>query len=260
MKKATPKYYSNPFAKGLKIFNLFSPDQKILSLKEIAETIKANESSVYRYTSTLVELGYLKKDPRTKMLSLDQKAYFMGQRLVKSFSLLEVVRPIIDEVYEKYKITIDSCLMEDYALLQLYFRAVDSSYNAVVSYYRLITNDVIHCSGLGKAIMAYLPEDEMRAIVDRVHSIKRTDKSITNKDALLEDLKKTKKRGYAINDEEYIIGGITIATPFFSLDTGRPVGAVSFDFSSAQSSVNDIERKYASILLQLGKNISKAIQ
>lgn len=260
MKKATPTYYSEPFAKGLKILNLFNPDQKILSLKEIAETIKANESSVYRYTNTLVNLGFLKKDPRTKMLSLDQKSYFMGQRLVKSFSLLEVVRPIIDEVYETHKITIDSCLMEDYALLQLYFRAVDSTYNAVVSYYSLITNDFIHCSGLGKAIMAYLPEDEMLAVVNRVHSIQRTVKSITNKDALLEDLKKTKKRGYAINDEEYVIGGITIATPFFSQGMGSPVGAVSFDFSTAQYSVEQAESKYASILMNLGKKISKAIQ
>jgi DNA-binding IclR family transcriptional regulator len=194
------------------------------------------------------------------MLSLDQKAYFMGQRLVKSFSLLEVIRPIIDEVYEIHKITIDSCLIEDYALLQLYFRAVDSTYNAVVSYYRLITNDFIHCSGLGKAIMAYLPEDEMLSIVDRVHSIKRTNKSITNKDALLEDLRKTKKRGYAINDEEYVLGGITIATPFFSQDTGHPVGAVSFDFSAAQYSVEQVESQYVSILLNLGKKISKAIQ
>jgi IclR family pca regulon transcriptional regulator len=260
MKKVTPHYFSEPFAKGLKILNLFSPDQKILSLKEIAETIKANESSVYRYTNTLEKLGFLKKDPKTKMLSLDQKAYFMGQRLVKSFSLLEIVRPIIDEVYETYTITIDSCLIEDYALLQLYFRAVDSSYNAVVSYYRLITNDVIHCSGLGKAIMAYLPEDEMLSIVERVHSIKRTEKSITDKDALLEDLRKTKERGYAINDEEYVIGGITIATPFFSPDRGRPVGAVSFDFSTAQYSAEQVESKYASILLNLGNKISKAIQ
>jgi len=260
MKKTTPSYYSEPFAKGLRILNLFSPAHKILSLKDIAETIKANESSVYRYTNTLVKLGYLKKDAKTKLLSLDQKAYFMGQRLVKSFSLLEVVRPIIDEVYETHKITIDSCLIEDNALLQLYFRAVDSSYNAVVSYYRLITNDVIHCSGLGKAIMAYLPEDEMLDVVDRVHSIKRTDKSITNKEALLKDLRKTQKRGYAINDEEYVLGGITIAAPFFSQDTGRPVGAVSFDFSATQYSAEQIESKYASILLNLGTKISKAIQ
>lgn len=260
MSKVTPRYFSEPFAKGLRILNLFRPDHKVLSLKEIAQTINANESSVYRYTNTLVGLGYLKKDPKTKLLSLDQKAYFMGQRLVKSFSLLEVVRPIIDEIYETYKITIDSCLIEDYALLQLYFRAVDSTYNALVNYYRLITNDVIHCSGLGKAIMAYLPEDEMLSIVDRVHSIKRTDKSITNKDALLEDLRKTKKRGYAINDEEYVVGGITIATPFFSQNAGRPVGAVSFDFSTAQYSVEQVESEYASILLNLGTKISKVIQ
>src|SRR5512139_2212816 len=97
MKAPSRPYFSEPFAKGLKIISLFGPDRKTLSLKEIAESLGANKSSVYRFTNTLVELNYLEKDPQTKLLSLGQRAYLLGLSLVNSFSLLDVVKPFIDE-------------------------------------------------------------------------------------------------------------------------------------------------------------------
>jgi IclR family pca regulon transcriptional regulator len=256
MKRPSHPYFSEPFAKGLRIIGLFAPERKTLSLKEIAECLKANKSSVYRFTNTLVELGYLKKDPQTKLLSLGQRAYLMGLSLVNSFSLLDVVKPFVDEVHDRYNISVDSCVLEEQALLQLYFRAAKDA----PSYQALIINPAIHCSGLGKAILAYLPEDERTALLNRLRLVQRTEKSITNKHELLADLDTTRIRGYAINNEEYIKGLFTIATPFFNLETGRPMGAVSFDFLVSQESLSEAERKYVQPLLKLGKDISAVIK
>jgi len=249
-------YYSEPFAKGLRILGLFKPEQKELSLSEIVSALKASPSSVYRFTNTLVRLGYLKKDPSTKRLSLGQRSYMLGLGLVNSFSLLEVVKPFIDEVHDKYDISIDSCVLEEQALLQLYFRAAKDA----PAYRALIINPAIHCTGLGKAIMAYLPEEELKSMLNRLPLIRRTNKSITDKDKLLKDLEKTRQRGYAINNEEYIKGLFTIATPFFNLETGKPIGAVSFDFLVSQASLKDVEKKYHDVLLKLGKDISAVIK
>jgi IclR family pca regulon transcriptional regulator len=227
-----------------------------LSLKDIAESLEANKSSVYRFTNTLVELNFLKKDPQTKLLSLGQRAYMLGLSLVNSFSLLDVIRPFIDDVHDRLNISIDSCVLEGEALLQLYFRAAKDA----PSYQALIINPAIHCSGLGKAILAYLPEEELTALLGRLRLVRRTDKSITDKRELLADLERTRQRGYAINNEEYIKGLITIGTPFFNLETGRPAGAVSFDFLVLQESLAEVEKKYAEVLLKLGKDISTVIK
>ena len=256
MKRPPHPYFSEPFAKGLRIIGLFAPERKTLSLKEIAESLKANKSSVYRFTNTLVELGYLKKDPQTKLLSLGQRAYLMGLSLVNSFSLLDVVKPFIDEVHDRFNISVDSCVLEEQALLQLYFRAAKDA----PSYQALIINPAIHCSGLGKAILAYLPEDERTALLGRLRLVPRTERSITERSDLLADLELTRSRSYAINNEEYIKGLFTIATPFFNLDTGRPTGAVSFDFVVSQESLSEAERKYVQPLLKLGKDISAVIK
>jgi IclR family pca regulon transcriptional regulator len=255
-RRAPSPYYSEPFAKGLRVLSLFSPERKNLSLSEIAVALDSHPSSIYRFTNTLVELNYLMKDPQTKRLSLGQKAYMLGLSLVNSFSLLDVVKPFVDEVHDRLNISIDSCVLEEQALLQLYFRAAKDA----PTYQALIINPAIHCSGLGKAILAYLPEKERTALLGRLHLVRRTDRSITDKRELLADLKRTRKRSYAINNEEYIKGLFTIATPFFNLETGRPVGAVSFDFLISQATLEEVEKRYVKVLLKLGKDISAVIK
>lgn len=245
-------YFSGPFAKGLQILSLFSPERKSLRLKEVADALGANSSSAYRFTNTLVELNYLKKDGKTKELSLGQRAYMLGLSIVNSFSLLDVVKPFIDEVHKKFNISIDSCVLEERALLQLYFCGAKDA----PTYKALIINPDIHCTGLGKAILAYLPEDERAEILGWRPLVKRTKNSISDMPKLLMDLERTRKRGYATNNEEYIQGLITIAAPFFEMSTGRPVGAVSFDFLISQATLKEIEKKYAKVLLKLAMDIT----
>jgi IclR family pca regulon transcriptional regulator len=254
-KRARP-YYSEPFSKGLRILGLFDPDHKVMSLKEISDALKANPSSVFRFTNTLVQLGYLDKDPKNKTLSLGKKAYLLGLGIVNSFSLLDVIKPFIDEVNQRYNISVDSCVLEGRALLQLYFRGAKDA----PVYKALIINPAINCTGLGKAILAFLPEDELTDLLKDLPLVRRTKNSITDKQKFLADLEKVRKRGYATNNEEYINGLITIATPFFNLKTGKPVGAVSFDFLISQATLEEAEKKYVKALLQLGKDISAVIK
>ncbi len=256
MKGPSHRYFSEPFAKGLRLIGLFGPERKTLSLKEIAESLNAHKSSAYRFTNTLVELDYLDKNPQTKLLSLGQKAYLLGLNLVNSFSLLDVVKPFIDEIRERLNISVDSCVLEGEYLLQLYFRAAKDA----PTYQAHIINPAVHCSGLGKAILAFLPENERTTLLGHLRLVRRTERSIMDKRELLADLEMTRTRGYAINNEEYIKGLITIATPFFNQETGRPEGAVSFDFLTIQESLANVEKKYVQDLLRLGKDISGVIK
>jgi DNA-binding IclR family transcriptional regulator len=255
-KKVSRPYFSGPFAKGLQVLGLFDSGHKIFSLKEIAGALGTNPSSAYRFANTLVALNYLNRDPKTRLLSLGQKAYRLGLGLVSSFSLLDVVKPFIDEVSERYDISVDSCVFEEQALLQLYFRGAKDA----PTYKALIVNPAIHCAGLGKAILAHLPEEDLKTLLGRLRLVARTDKSITTIKGLCEDLERTRQRGYAINNEEYIKGLFTIATPFFNLATGWPVGAVSFDFLLSQDSLANAERKYPKALIKLGQDISAVIK
>jgi len=255
MTEPSDRYYSKFFEKGLRVLSLFSPNRAVLSLKEIAAAIGVDKSSAYRFANTLVRLNYLKKDPATKVLTLAPKAYSLGLNLVKSFSLLQIIKPLIDEAYVVHQITIDSAILESYTLLKLYQRLAPDA----LSYQLPQVERAIHCTALGKAILAFLPENEKKEIIDQLPFVKKTDNSIMKKDALVADLGETRKRGYSINNEEYIVGVFAIGAPFFDLETNRPMGAISFDFSIIQYSLVQAEKKYSGVLLNLAHEISKMI-
>jgi DNA-binding IclR family transcriptional regulator len=260
VKKLEPKrptlYFSNPFSKGLRILSLFRPERNSLSLKEIAQTLSIDPSSAFRFCNTLVGLNYLNKDPRTKLLSPGPKAYALGLNLVKSFSLRQVIAPIVDDVYERQGITIDSGILEGDILVQVYYRAAKDA----LSYPLPIVASAMHCSSIGKSILANLPENECLDILSRLDFVKRTDRSITDKKQFLAELEKVRRQGFAVNNEEYIVGQIVIGAPFFNLETGRPAGAVSFDFSTIQNSLESVEAKYLDILLKLAKDITAVVR
>ena len=255
MKDESSLYFSKSFEKGLKIMGLFNPERRSLSLKEVSEMIGANKSSAYRFVNTLVKLDYIKKDPRTKLLTLAPNSYLLGLNLSRSFSLLQVIKPFIDEVYDARHISIDSALLSGGTLLKLYQRVAADT----VTYQISVVDPAIHCHALGKAILAFLPPDEMQDIVDHLHLVRKTENTLTTKKDLLADLKKTRERGYALNNEEVVLGLFAIALPFFSHDTKRPVGAVSFDFSTAQHSVKETCEQYVPILRKLAEDISRVV-
>jgi len=174
---------------------------------------------------------------------------------VKSFDLLEIIRPYIDEAYNMYKVSIDSALLEGNALLKLYQRVVKEK----VMYDLPIVETGLHCTALGKAVLAFLPDQEMQPLVDSLNLIKRSKNTLSTKAALLADLAETRKRGYALNDEEYIIGLISIGAPLINSEADRPIGAISFTFSSAEYSAKVMEKKYAKPVMDLANRISKAI-
>lgn len=249
------QYFSKPFAKGLRVLNLFTPDRSSLSLTEIADSLDTNKSSAFRFINTLVELGYLKKDPRTKLLTLGSKAYSLGMNLAKSFNTVQIIKPILDEAYETLQVTIDSALIEGISLLNLYRREVKDT--LMINFPPV--ESAIHCTALGKAILAFLPEKKRSEIIAQLSLNKRTKYSLSKKADLMKELKNVQNKGYATNNEEYTAGLLAIAAPFFSLETNFPVGAVSFDFSTLQFTLESAEKKYAKHLLKLAESISEEL-
>ena len=75
----------------------------------------------------------------------------------------------------------------------------------------------IHCTGVGKAILAYQAEKEVNRILDTVPLESYTEFTITDKDEIKQQLESTKVTGYSIDDEEIEIGLKCVAAPIFNI-------------------------------------------
>jgi DNA-binding IclR family transcriptional regulator len=84
----------------------------------------------------------------------------------------------------------------------------------------------LHCTSIGKAILATLPDDEVRALLHRAGMPARTEHTLTDEAALLTDLTDTRRRGYAEDHEENETGVRAVGAAIFD-HTGGVLGAVS---------------------------------
>ena len=121
------------------------------------------------------------------------------------------------------------------------------------------TRNCMHNTALGKAYLASLPEDIMLEKIKTLELVARTAKTITDKEIFLKEIKATKKRGYALQVEEYLPGVLAIAAPLYDPLHGRAVGAVSFDFSVLQHDIKGVVSQFGEMIQQTAKELSELL-
>jgi DNA-binding IclR family transcriptional regulator len=252
------QYYSVSLERGLSILRCFTPDRPVWSLKHISETIGLNKTSTYRFANTLVQLGYLKKDPQTKLMQLGPQIATFGLGYFYSNTLREIARPLIDEISDTYNITTELAFYEEDTIAVVYRREAVEAFVPRFPISR--RKQQLYLSAIGKAILSHLPPKKFMEFLDNNQLIPKTENTITSKKDLITELEVTKKRGYALNNEEWVQGLIAIASPIIDLHTTKVIGAVCFDFSTIHHSIGIIEREFAEVIMKTAREISQIVE
>jgi DNA-binding IclR family transcriptional regulator len=251
------QYFSTSLQKGLKILSLFDTEAGSLTQTEISRILALNMTSTYRFVNTLVELGYLEKDPKTKEVRLGIRSLVLGTNIIRSSDELRLMKKLVDEVHSRYNITIDVAFAVDDNLMRAYQREAKET---LTYHLPAIAKNSLHNTSIGKAYLSTLSDDSLKRVVDRISFAAKTGKTIVKRDELLSEIEKTGQRGYAMCVEEYLPGLITIGAPLINLNTGMGLGGVSFDFSIIQKNAREVEEKYSALIIELAGSISEVLQ
>ena len=246
-------YFSKSLDKGLKILALFNRETPVLTQSEIATTLDLNRTSTYRYINTLVELGYLEKDTKTKEIRPSILCLLFYTNLMRATDHLRMIKEVVDRIHRANNISIDVAFVVDDAMVHIYHREAEETLT-----YRLpdFSKNCLHNTALGKAYLSSLPDDLIAEKIGTMSLVAKTEKTIVDKDALAAELIKTKVRQYAMSTEEYLPGLVAIGAPLYDPISGRGVGAVSFDFSVLQHSAEDIRAKYGDMIRETARSLS----
>ena len=246
-------YFSKSLEKGLKILALFNRESPVLTQSEIARTLDLNPTSTHRYINTLVELGYLEKDAKTKEIRPSLLCLLLCNNLMRATDHLKMIKEVVDRIHSENNISIDVAFVVDDTIVHIYHREAEETLT-----YRLpdFSENCLHNTALGKAYLSSLPDDLIAEKIDTMNLIARTKKTIVDKDALLAELQKNKARQYAMSNEEFLPGLVAIGAPLYDPISGKGVGAVSFDFSVLQHSAEDIKAKYRDMIRETAKSLS----
>lgn len=171
-----------------------------LALSELTEVSGLPMPTIYRLMRTLVNQGYVRQAP--------SKRYALGPRLIRlgdtaGRMLGSWARPALARLVDEVGETANMAMLEGDAVV--YVAQVPSRHS--MRMFTEVGRRVLpHCTGVGKALLARLPGDTVRAIVGRTGMAANTPHTITDPDALLAELEAVRERGYALDDEEQELG------------------------------------------------------
>lgn len=193
-----------------------------LSLKAICDATKINKSTAHRFLRHLERESYL--------LRTEAGTYLIGPRLAqmsacasRSATLQAVARPILSDLWRSTQETVNLGVLDHGTLL--YIDVIESPHEFRLAS-RIGIRRSLHVAALGKALAAFLPPGEYERTLNGIVFQRVTPKTISNIVQLRLELSKIRRQGYAIDNEEALLGCRCVSAPILNSDKVA-IGALS---------------------------------
>lgn len=238
-------------SRALAILELFDEHRPYLSTTDIAELTGLNRATAYRFCQTLLGLGYLEEvAPRRFRPGL--KAVSLARAALSSRELPDLALPYLRDLREVTGETVNMALLDGTEVV--YVSRLLSHHLLAL---RLFVGSrlPVHASSLGRAMLAFLPEEQTEALLTGVTFTAFTRHTIVDRRRLLAELRRIRQRGYAINDQELVVGIRGIAAPIFGVG-GRPIAAINVSMAHPLA-LEEIEAKFAEPVVETARAITQ---
>ena len=232
-------FYNRSLERALRILNAFSNEGPALSLAQLSDTLSLPRATVLRLCSTLVKFGFLRQDPQSKQYSLGLRLLELASSVSDTFSLRKIAASYLNALQSKLgKTTFLGILDNDEVL---YIDKREDPRNPISFTSKAGTRRPPYWGMMGSVLMAYLPDNEIKRILQKNLLTADTKKSITKKDKFLKWLNQIRKQGFVV-DVEMALDGITgVAAPIFD-HTGKAVAGIGVGFISSSVNEKELER------------------
>ena len=228
--------------------------QKEADLAEVMAELELPKSSAYSLLLTLEEIGFVRRLPKKNKFTLGFRLFELGNLAVAKVSVRDQAMEFLQELSRSEKVTCHLGALDGNEAM--YLLKVDPKDSILINSWegkRLSLTS----SAMGKTLLAWLPEDRKRTLLDSASFVAKTSKTIVDKKVFYDHLTVVKKQGWALDDEEDILGIRCIAAPVFSAND-----EVRYSLS-ASSTVQGITKERIPSLVnkieEAARNISQAL-
>lgn len=208
--------------KALDILELLDGERE-LGITDMSEILALDKSTIHRIISTLRDKGYVNQNPLNNKYFNSFKLFEMGNNVVEKLGLRRQAQPYLESLARITNETVNLAIMYDSNII--YIDKIESS--ATIKVNLSIGKKLpAYCTGLGKAMMAFMHESKVDSIMKDVSFKDYTKKTVKSYEDLKIQLHEIKELGYSFDDEEYVEGLKCVAAPIFNY-RGEVVAAVS---------------------------------
>ena len=196
--------------KAMAILDHLSSSRKGCTLSELARVLRISKSSVHGIVATLERCGYLSRLDRRFLPSGNLMK--MGKSGLYNLKIRESSMPELRALAEETMLTVNMAILEDDEVV--FIEKITPS--GVVSPPTWVGKHMdVNCTAVGKVLLAHLPQDQIDSFIFRNRVSKHNENAFVSANSLKEEVRKVRKLGYAVNDEENEIGYRAIAVPLF---------------------------------------------
>ena len=225
-----------------------------LNLTHICKALHIPKSTAFSILETLMEENLVAKDEPTGTFSLGIRLLELGQEAQENFELRRVASPFLQQLNRTLDETIHLTVLEGDVVL--YVDCYESTKRLRI-YSVIGVRGPLHCTAVGKAILAFLDDDEKIRLMNRMIYQKFTGKTLTDANALKKDLERVRERGYSIDDVEHEEGVRCVGAPIYD-NKGRVCASLSISGPTQRitpEAVEGLAREAVSTALEISRKL-----
>jgi IclR family acetate operon transcriptional repressor len=214
-----------------RLLKAFLSREKEIGVSELARRLDLGKSTVHRLLTTLQQARFVRFDPLASLWQVGVQAFIVGNAFARTRDVTMMARPYLRRLMEESGETVNLYVADEGG------EAVCMGQVECRQLMRAIARPggrvKMHCSGAGKAILAWMAEREVGRVLER-HGLPRvTERTLATPRELKADLEQVRRRGYAVDDEEHAVGLRCVAAPVLD-EHGAPLAGISVSGPTAR--------------------------
>ena len=213
-----------------------SLDRAILLLEELAQHIDGcgvthlscltglHKSTIHRLLNTLMNKGYISKDSETNKYYLGIKILHLSSAILDRLDVRKIARPYAEELCRSTDEVVHLSILDSGEAV--YIDKFESPNKSIRMYSQIGRRVPLHCTGVGKVLLAWLPEEDVEYILKSKGMKAHTQNTITDIKTMKKHLEEIRNKGYALDEIEHEDGIRCVAAPIYNLK-GKVIASIS---------------------------------
>ena len=237
-------------AKGLRVIEAFSAERPRLSIAEAAEAADLDRATARRCLLTLSELGYAAYDG--KFFTVTPRVLRLGTGCLATMPLPRIVQPTLDRLSEEIGQSTSVSILDEGEIVYV-ARAAQSRVMSIA----LMPGSRLpaYCTSMGRVLLAALAPEEARKVLEASPRPARTERTVTDIEALMGELETVRTQGFATINQEVEIGLRSIALPLRNI-RGKTIAALNVGLAVTAEPLSDMVARYLPALKAVQSELS----
>jgi len=246
------RYHIDALERGLRVLEAFSTELPSLSMTEIADHAGLSKSTAFRVAHTLEQLGYLRRDPDTKRYRPGLKVLRLGFSTLNSLEMGQIAQPYLKALSAECGETTNMTVRDG---TDIVYVVRNKTQQILAVDLHLGSRLPVYCTSMGKVQLMDFSRHDLADLLGEGPYPVVGPNTITTLDGLVDEIKRIRRQGYAINDEELAVGLRAVAAPVRGRQ-GQVAAAINVSIPSARASRRQMEETLAPMVLETAGEIS----